>query len=223
MTTIGFIGSGRIGSALAQLAVGAGHDVVLSNDDGPASLRDLVTRLGSRARAATPAEAAAAGDVVVVTIPVRAYRQVPTEPLRGKVVIDTLNYDPARQGSVPEIENGDTPPHLLLQAHLKDSFVVKAFSTVFFKHLPELARPAGAPDRSAVPIAGDDAAAKTVVASMIDSLGYDTYDVGPLSESRRFAPGTPAQLAYLDPDGMFTAPGRPAGVAELAALLDEVK
>ncbi len=223
MTTIGFIGSGRIGSALAQLAVGAGHDVVLSNDDGPASLRDLVTRLGSRARAATPAEAATAGDVVVVTIPVRAYRQVPAEPLRGKVVIDTLNYDPARQGSVPEIENGDTPPHLLLQAHLKDSFIVKAFSTVFFKHLPELARPAGAPDRSAVPIAGDDAAAKTVVASMIDSLGYDTYDVGPLAESRRFAPGTPAQLAYLDPDGMFTAPGRPAGVAELAALLDEVK
>ncbi|GAA2917426.1 NAD(P)-binding domain-containing protein [Streptomyces erythrogriseus] len=186
-------------------------------------MRDLVTRLGSRARAATPAEAAAAGDVVVVTIPVRAYRQVPAEPLRGKVVIDTLNYDPARQGSVPEIENGDTPPHLLLQAHLKDSFVVKAFSTVFFKHLPELARPAGVPDRSAVPIAGDDAAAKTVVASMIDSLGYDTYDVGPLADSRRFAPGTPAQLAYLDPDGMFTAPGRPAGVAELAALLDEVK
>ncbi|MGA5375991.1 NADPH-dependent F420 reductase [Streptomyces griseoincarnatus] len=223
MTTIGFIGSGRIGSALAQLAVGAGHDVVLSNDDGPASLRDLVSRLGSRAHAATPAEAAATGDVVVVTIPVRAYRQVPAEPLRGKVVIDTLNYDPARQGSVPEIENGDTPPHLLLQAHLKDSFVVKAFSTVFFKHLPELARPAGAPDRSAVPIAGDDAAAKTVVASMIDSLGYDTYDVGPLAESRRFAPGTPAQLAYLNPDGMFTAPGRPAGVAELAALLDEVK
>ncbi|WP_433687946.1 NADPH-dependent F420 reductase [Micromonospora carbonacea] len=223
MTTIGFIGSGRIGSALARLAVGAGHDVVLSNDNGLDSLRDLVAQLGSRARAATPAEAAAAGDVVVVTIPVRAYRQVPAEPLRGKVVIDTLNYDPARQGSVPEIENGDTPPHLLLQTHLKESSLVKAFSTVYFKHLPELARPAGAPDRSAVPIAGDDAAAKTVVAGLIDSLGYDTYDVGPLAESRRFAPGTPAQLAYLDPDGMFTALGRPAGVAELAALLDEVK
>ncbi|MEN3615944.1 NAD(P)-binding domain-containing protein [Plantactinospora sp. ZYX-F-223] len=223
MTTIGFIGSGRIGSALAQLAVGAGHDVVLSNGKGPEALRDLVAQLGSRARAATPAEAAAAGDVIVVTIPVRAYRQVPAEPLRGKVVIDTLNYDPARQGSVPEIENGDTPSHLLLQTHLKASSVVKAFSTVYFKHLPELARPAGAPDRSAVPIAGDDAAAKTVVAGLIDSLGYDTYDVGLLAESRRFAPGTPAQLAYLDPDGMFTAPGRPAGVAELAALLDEVK
>lgn len=223
MTTIGFIGSGKIGSALAQLAVGAGHDVVLSNSRGPETLREAVARLGSRARAATPAEAAAAGDIVVVTIPIRAYRQVPTEPLRGKVVIDTLNYDPARQGSVPEIEASDTPPHLLLQTHLKDSSVVKAFSTLFFKHLAELVRPAGAPDRSAVPIAGDDAAAKTVVADLIDSLGYDAYDVGPLAESGRFAPGTPAQLAYLDPDDMFSAPGRPASSAELAALLDEVR
>ena len=223
MTTIGFIGSGKIGGALAQLAVGAGHDVVLSNSRGPETLREVVTRLGSRARAATPAEAAAAGDIVVVSIPIRACRQVPTEPLRGKVVIDTLNYDPARQGSVPEIEAGDTPPHLLLQAHLTDSSVVKAFSTVFFKHLADLVRPAGAPDRSAVPIAGDDAAAKTVVAGLIDSLGYDAYDVGALAESRRFAPGTPAQLAYLDPDGMFSAPGRPATSADLAALLDEVR
>lgn len=223
MTTIGFIGSGNVGSALAQLAVGAGHDVVLSNSRGPETLGEVVARLGSRARASTPAEAAAAGGIVVVTIPVRAYRQVPAEPLRGKVVIDTLNYDPARQGSVPEIEAGDTPPHLLLQAHLKDSSVVRAFSTVFFKHLADLARPAGAPDRSAVPIAGDDAAAKAVVVGLIDSLGYDAHDVGPLAESRRFAPGTPAQLAYLDPDGMFSAPGRPATSADLAALLDEVK
>ncbi|MFI2379263.1 NADPH-dependent F420 reductase [Streptomyces sp. NPDC018964] len=223
MTTIGFIGSGNIGSALARLAVGAGHDVVLSNSRGPETLRELVARLGSRARAAAPAEAAAAGDVVVVAVPVRAYRQVPAEPLRGKVVLDTLNYDPARQGSVPEIEAGDTLPHLLLQAHLRDSSVVRAFTTVFFKHLADLARPAGAPDRSAVPIAGDDAAAKTVVVDLIDSLGYDAYDVGPLAESRRFAPGTPAQLAFLDPDGMFSAPGRPATSADLAALLDEVR
>jgi predicted dinucleotide-binding enzyme len=223
MTTIGFIGSGKIGSALAQLAVGAGHDVVLSNSRGPETLREAVARLGSGAHAATPAGAAAAGDIVVVTIPIRAYRQVPAEPLRGKVVIDTLNYDPARQGSVPEIEAGDTPAYLLLQAHLEDSAVVKAFSTVFFKHLADLVRPPGAPDRSAVPIAGDDAAAKRAVAALVDSLGYDAYDVGPLAESRRFAPGTPAQLAHLDPEGMFAAPGRPATSADLAALLDEVK
>jgi predicted dinucleotide-binding enzyme len=219
MTTIGFIGSGRIGGALAALAVAAGHDVVLSNSRGPESLTETAARLGSRARTASPAEAAAAGDLVVVTIPIRAYRQVPVEALRRRVVIDTLNYDPARQGAVPEIEAGDVPPHLLLQAHLPDAYVVKAFSTVFFQHLPQLARPAGAPDRSAVPIAGDHAAAKSAVAALIDSLGFDAYDVGPLAESRRFAPGTPAQLAYLDPDGMFAAPARPASATDLAALL----
>ena len=221
MTTIGFIGSGRIGGALAQLAVAAGHDVVLSNSRGPQSLREIVARLGSRAHAASATEATAAADLVVVTIPIRAYRQVPVEPLRGRVVIDTLNYDPARQGAVPEIEAGDIPPHLLLQAHLPDAYVVKAFSTVFFHHLPQLARQAGAPDRSAVPIAGDHAPAKTAVAALIDSLGFDAYDAGPLAESRRFAPGTPAQLAYLNPDGMFAAPARPASAADLAALLDK--
>jgi 8-hydroxy-5-deazaflavin:NADPH oxidoreductase len=223
MTTIGFIGSGKIGSAIARLSVGAGHEVVLSNSRSPESLRGLVEELGSLARTATASEAADAGDIVVVAVPVSAYRQVPAAPLHGKVVLDTLNYDPARQGVVNEIEAGDTPPHLLLQTHLDGSHVVKAFSTVFFKHLPQLVRPSGAPDRSAVPIAGNDAAAKTAATVLIDSLGYDAYDVGTLAESRRFAPGTPAQLAHLDPDGMFSAPGRPAGAADLAILLDKVK
>ncbi|MDG4831046.1 NAD(P)-binding domain-containing protein [Solwaraspora sp. WMMD1047] len=222
MTTIGFIGSGRIGGALAHLAVAAGHDVVLSNSRGPQSLREAVAGLGARASAGTTTEAALAGDLVVVAIPVRAHRQVPVGPLRGRVVIDTLNYDPARQGVVPEIEAGDTAPQLLLQAHLRDAYVVKAFSTVFFRHLPQLARPAGAPDRSAVPIAGDHGPARAAVATLIDSLGFDAYDVGPLAECRRFAPGSPAQLAYLDPDGMFAAPARPASAADLAALLRQV-
>lgn len=219
MTTIGFIGSGNIGSTLARLAVDADHDVILSNGRSPETLQDLVTQLGPRARAATPVEAATAGDLIVVTIPIRAYRQVPTEPLQGKVVIDTLNYDPARQGRVPEIDADGTPAHLLLQTHLTGSHVVKAFSNIYFKHLATLGRPAGALDRSALPIAGDDASAKKAVAALIDSLGYDAHDVGLLAESRRFAPGTPAQLAYLDPDGMFAAPGRPASADDLAKLL----
>jgi predicted dinucleotide-binding enzyme len=219
MTTISFIGSGKVGSTLARLAIDAGHDVVLSNSRDPKTLHDLVTRLGPRASAATPTEAAATGDLVVVTIPIRAYRQVPAEPLHGKIVIDTLNYDPARQGSVPEIDAVDTPPHLLLQTHLTGSHVVKAFSNIFFKHLATLGRPAGAPDRSALPIAGNNVAAKRAVAALINSLGYDTFDVGPLAESHRFAPGTPAQHAYLDPDGMFAAPGRPASADDLAKLL----
>ncbi|GIE83100.1 NADP oxidoreductase [Actinoplanes philippinensis] len=219
MTTIGFLGSGNIGGTLAGLAVDAGHEVVLSNSRGPATLRELITALGPHARAATPGEAATAGDIVVVSIPIRAYRQVPAAPLRGRVVIDTLNYDPARQGRVPEIEATGIPAPLLLQTHLSGARVVKAFSTVYFKHLADLRRPAGAPDRSALPIAGDDPGARQAVAALIDSLGFDAYDVGPLAESRRFAPGTPAQLAHLDPVGLLAAPGRPVPADQLAGLL----
>ncbi|BEL05344.1 hypothetical protein Q0Z83_035350 [Actinoplanes sichuanensis] len=148
MTTIGFIGSGNIGGTLARLAVGAGHDVVLSNSRGPETLLDLVAELGPHARAATPAEAATAGDIIVVSIPVRAYRQVPAAPLRGRIVVDTLNYDPARQGHVPEIDAGDTPAPLLLQTHLPDARVVKAFSTVYFRHLPAPATTPSPAERS---------------------------------------------------------------------------
>lgn len=223
MTTIGFIGSGKIGGTLARLAVDAGHSVVLSNSRDPQSLHDLVAELGPRARATTPGQTAADSDIIVVAIPIGAYLQVPAEPLRGKIIIDTLNYDPARQGRVPEIEASDTPPPELLQTHLAQSHVVKAFSTVFFKHLATLGRPEGAPDRSCLPIAGNDSAAKRKVSALIDSLGYDTYDVGSLAKSRRFAPGTPAQLAHLDPTGLFTAPGRPATTTDLIKLLDKVR
>ena len=106
MTTIGFIGSGKIGSTLARLAVDAGHDVVLSNSRSPQTLQDLAAQLGLRARSATTAQAARDGDIVVVTIPLKAYRQVPAEPLRGKVVIDTVNYNPERDGRFPEIDDG---------------------------------------------------------------------------------------------------------------------
>src|SRR5690554_973058 len=96
--TIGFIGAGNIGSQLARLANAAGHDVVLSNSRGPETLRALVAELGPRARAATPEEAARAGDIVVVSVPLKAYRSVPVAPLAGKIVIDTNNYYPQRDG-----------------------------------------------------------------------------------------------------------------------------
>jgi predicted dinucleotide-binding enzyme len=129
MATIGLIGSGHIGSTVARLAVDAGHDVVLSNSRGPETLTDLVTELGPHARAASADEAAAAGDVVVVTVPLKAYRDVPVEPLRGKVVIDTNNYYPERDGHIAELDDESTTVSELLQAHLPDSHVVKAFTT----------------------------------------------------------------------------------------------
>src|SRR4051812_32308383 len=153
MTTWGFIGSGNIGSTLARLAVAAGHDVVLSNSRGPETLADLVAQLGPRARAGTPYEAAEAGDIVVVTIPLKSYRQVPVEPLRGKVVIDTNNYYPQRDGQIAELDDESTTVSELLQAHLPESQVVKAFNNINYAMLRDLARPAGDPERSVLAIA----------------------------------------------------------------------
>lgn len=210
MTTLGLIGSGKIGGTLARLAVAAGHQVVLSNSRGPETLVPLVDELGDAARAATPAEAAAAGDVVVVTIPLKAYPSVPVEPLAGKVVIDTNNYYAARDGNIAELDDGTSTSSELLQRHLPASRVVKAFNNINFAHLAELARPAGAPDRSTLAVAGDDPDAKRTVAELIDTLGYDTLDAGPLREGRRFEPGAPAYgTPYFDPDA-------PAGDADPA-------
>ena len=200
MTTIGFIGSGNIGSTVARLAVAAGYDVVLSNSRGPETLAELVDQLGPRAGAATAPEAAAVADIVVVTVPLRAYREVPVEPLQGKVVIDTNNYYPDRDGHIAELDDESTTTSELLQKHLPQSQVVKAFNNIYVSHLATLARPAGDGERTALPIAGDDASAKNVVAGFLDAIGYDTYDVGPLSEGWRYQRDTAAYVQpYADP------------------------
>ncbi|WP_152188896.1 NADPH-dependent F420 reductase [Georgenia satyanarayanai] len=218
MTTIGLIGSGHIGSAIARLAVAAGHEVVLSNSRGPETLADLVAELGPNARAATAQEAAAAGEIVVVTVPFTAYRQVPVEPLRGKVVTDTNNYYHERDGHIPELDDESTTVSELLQEHLPESHVVKAFNNINFAHIPPLARPTGSPDRSALPIAGDDTAAKGQVTVLLDSLGFDVVDAGPLAEGWRFQRDTPAYgMVYVTPGTTYpdwTAEPAPAAVVE---------
>ncbi|TQS27631.1 NADPH-dependent F420 reductase [Microbispora sp. KK1-11] len=189
---IGFIGSGKIGGTLAKLAVDAGHSVVLSNSRGPHTLSELVAGLGPNARAATAAEAAAAGDIVVVTIPFGRYREVPVEPLDGKIVIDTNNYYFERDGHFPELDAGETTDTELLAAHLPGSRVVKAFNSINYVHLAEQGLPSGAENRRALPIAGDDADAKKAVAELTDSFGFDVVDAGPLAEGRRFQRDKPA-------------------------------
>ncbi|MDX3849649.1 NADPH-dependent F420 reductase [Streptomyces sp. AK02-01A] len=226
MATLGLIGSGHIGSALARLAVGAGLDVVLSNSRGPETLSELVAELGPRARAGTAQEAAAAGDWVVVTIPLKAYQQVPAAPLAGKTVIDTNNYYPDRDGKLPELDSGETTSSELLQRHLERSHVVKAFNNIFFKHLAVLPRPSGAADRSALPIAGDDATAKVNAAELIDTLGFDTVDAGPLAEGWRFQPGTPVYgvpYAEKSPSQFMDAPAGPAPADKIAEDLAAAK
>lgn len=217
MTTVGIIGSGQIGSTIARLAIDAGHQVVLSNSRGPETLADTVAELGPRASAATSAEAAAAGDVVVVTVPVKAFLDLPAAALAGKTVIDTCNYGPERDGHIPELDGELTSSELLLR-YIPDAVVVKAFNNMFFKHLLSLARPAGAADRSYVPIAGDSATAKAAVTAFADSLGYSVVDAGPLADGWRQATGTPVWgTPYYGPRSDHK--GQPVGEDDIRAAL----
>jgi predicted dinucleotide-binding enzyme len=191
MKTLGLIGAGHIGSQLARLAVAKGYNVVLSNSRDPETLRPLVDELGSRARAATPAEAAAAGDMVVVTIPLKAIGTVPVAPLAGKIVIDTNNYYPQRDGHIAELDNEKATTSELLQRHLPSSKVVKAFNHIYAAELTTHGQPKGTPNRRALAIAGNDPKANAEVAQLIDEFGFDVVDMGPLSESWRIQRDTP--------------------------------
>lgn len=196
----------------------------MSNSRGPATLSDLVETLGPHARAGTVEEAAAAGDVVVVTIPLRNYLDVPAEALRGKIVIDTMNYYPDRDGHIAALDEESTTTSELLQAHLPESFVVKAFNNIFYQHLGALARPADAPDRSALAIAGDNAAAKARVAELLDHIGYDTVDLGPLAEGWRTQRDTSAYgVLYAADVANWTTGAKPADAAELSALAAQAR
>jgi 8-hydroxy-5-deazaflavin:NADPH oxidoreductase len=192
MTTIGIIGSGHVGTNLARAAITHGYDVVLSNSQGPASLTGLVADLGSRATAATPLEAARAADFAIIAIPITAVDQVPAEPLAGKVVIATTNYFPQRDGPIAEIDDGTTTAPGLLQAHLPASKVVRAFSMINAAEMSGDGHPNGDPKRRALALAGDDPAAKQLVAGLYNEFGFDALDLGGLDESWRVDPGQPA-------------------------------
>ncbi len=217
MTTIGIIGSGMIGGTVARLSVAAGYQVVVSNSRGPETLQELVAELGPLATAATAGQAAEAGDLVVVSVPVKAFAEIAAKPLDGKPVLDTGNYYPQRDGQIEELDTGALTSSGLLQRDLPGAHVVKVFNNIYFKHLQSLARPSGAPDRTALPIAGDDPAAKAAVTAYLDAIGYDAVDAGPVAESWRQEPGTPA---YGAPYGPFSdEAGTPASAAQIRTAL----
>jgi 8-hydroxy-5-deazaflavin:NADPH oxidoreductase len=219
MTTVGFIGSGRIGSTVARLAVTAGYRVLMSNSRGPQTLQDLAGELGPLAQAVTGEQAASEGDLVVVTIPLRAYQDVPAAPLAGKLVFDTCNYYPQRDGQIAELDNGSLTSSELIQRHLAATHLVKAFNNIFFQHLLSLARPSGAADRSFLPIAGNDTGAKQAADAFLDAIGYGSVDAGSLAESWRQEPGTPV---YGTPYGSFSDPeGTPADEATVRSAVAE--
>jgi len=218
MSSIGIIGSGNIGSTLAQLAVDAGHDVVIANSRGPQSLTELVARLGSTAQAGTREEAAAAADLVVVTIPLGKVEDLPADLLTGKVVIDTCNYYPERDGDIAVLDDHSLTTSEMVQRHFTGARVVKSFNNIFAKTLGEFARPAGDAERTTLLIAGDDEGAKQVATQFIDSIGYDVLDAGSLADSWRFQRDQPAYAGAYAVDGDPENPRRATG-ADLEPLL----
>ncbi|GIG68888.1 NADPH-dependent F420 reductase [Phytomonospora endophytica] len=191
--TLGLLGGGMIAASIARLAVDAGLDVVVSNTRGPATLADLVAGLGGRTRAATPEEAALAGDLVVAAVPPSAHGRLPAVALAGKTVLDTANYYPERDGRVPELEEGTTSS-ARLQSILPGARVVKAFNNITPHQIRTLARAAGAADRSALPVAADDETARAEAVALLDLLGFDAVDAGTLRDSWRCEPGTPVYI-----------------------------
>jgi predicted dinucleotide-binding enzyme len=217
MTTVGFVGGGRIVETVARLSVAAGHRVVLSDSRGPEALGDLVAELGPLASATDGEQAAAAGDIVMVRTPLGVYQRIPVEPVAGKVVLDACNYDPQRDGHIVDLDAGRVSSSEMLQRHLSESQVVKVFNNILARHLRSLARPHGAADRSALPVAGDGDQAKATVTVFLDSIGYDAVDTGPLIQSWRQEPGTPV---YRSPYGSLSdKTGTPADADKIRAAL----
>lgn len=194
MTTVGIIGAGHIGSTLARGLVDRGYDVVISNSRGPETLSGLVAELGAKATAATATDAAAAGDLVIVTVPLKDYQDVPVAPLAGKVVLDTNNYYWERDGRIAALEEKRTTTSGLLQEHLPDSKVAKAFNHIMSEDILTDGTPAGTENRRALATASDFDEAAAVVTDLYDRFGYDTVNIGPLADSWRVERDQPAYV-----------------------------
>lgn len=200
---IGIIGAGHIGGTLARRFSALGHQVSVANSRGPETLSRLANETG--AKAVSVGEAARAGEVVVVTIPMKNIPELPRDvfkgTLGGMVVIDTCNYYPRqRDGRIAAIEEGMLESRWVEQQ--LGHPVIKAFNNIYAQHLLELGKPVGTPARIALPVAGDDAIAKSLVMGLVDQLGFDAVDAGGLDESWRQQPGTPVYAADFDREGV---------------------
>lgn len=196
---IGIIGSGNIGGTLTRRLRALGHPVTVANSRGPQSLTDLAAQTGATAGAVADA---AAADVVVVAVPLRAVADLPAEAFAGKVVIDTTNYYPGRDGHLEEIADHGLASSRWSAERLAGARVVKAFNNIQAEHLLEGGRQPGAPDRIALPVAGDDPEAKRTVLALVAELGFDAVDAGGLDDSWRQEPDTPVYGTDRDAAGV---------------------
>lgn len=195
MTTIGIIGAGEVGTNVARASIAHGYRIVISNSRAPETLQNVIRELGPSAHAATAAEAAAAGDFVVIAVPLKLVNTMPVETLAGKIVLDTNNYMIWRDGNYAVIDSGEKTVYELRQEQLPKSKIVQAFTHIQAPRILTAARPTGSPDRIAVPISSNFPEAIELVSELFDQLGFDTVDNSPLSEAWRSAPGQPAWSA----------------------------
>jgi len=185
MTTIGVIGAGHIGRSFSLAAIAKGCEIVIAGRSGPEALGELVAELGPKARAATAAGAAEAGDFAVVAIPIAGAEALPVEPLGGKVVLTTCNYFAKRDGPITEIDSGAVTVPGYVQARLPTSRVVRAFNHLDAAAIASDGTPAGTPNRRALGYAGDDPGAKALSADLYEEFGFDAVDVGGLADAWR--------------------------------------
>jgi predicted dinucleotide-binding enzyme len=203
---IGIIGAGNIGGTLTRRFRDLGNEVFVANSRGPETLRELAKETGAKAVSAK--DAARSGEVVIVTIPEGHIPDLPKDLFAGVpdnvVVVDTGNYYPRhRDGRIREIEAGLTESRWVEKQLGRP--VVKVFNNIYAKHLLEKGRPAGTPDRIALPVAGDDPKAKAVVMKLVDQLGFDAVDAGGIDDSWRQQPGTPVYAADFNAEGVRRA------------------
>jgi 8-hydroxy-5-deazaflavin:NADPH oxidoreductase len=203
---IGIIGAGNIGGTLTRRLTALGHEVSVANSRGPASLAGLARETG--AKPVTVEQAARAGEVVIVTIPMKNIPKLPAGLFDGVpenvVIVDTNNYYPQqRDGRIGPIEEGTSESRWVSQQLGRP--VIKAFNNIYARHLLEKGKPKGAPGRIALPVAGDDQRAKEVVMRLVDQLGFDPVDAGGLDDSWRQQPDTPVYGKDFDAAGVRKA------------------
>lgn len=222
MKRIGIIGSGSIGAAIARLAVAADYDVLIANSRGPESLTDLIAELGPRAQAGDVRAAAEFGDIPVLAVPLAAYQNLPVDAFAGKTILSTGNYYPHRDGRVDTLDSLENTTAEYEQSLLPGTVIVKAFNNILAHHIPNLA---DSSPRTALAIAGDDGDAIARVATIVNTLGFDTVDAGTLAESWSFEPesGAYTQIYAADLEGMkrdyLADPGAPVTTDQLRELL----